>query len=962
MRLNLRLTLTVIFSSLVALLVVGIAASFILGARLQREVDALHLDEHAALERGLLQRLGMSLAAPPGSDHAADQHSLQHLLDDASAAAADLRLQGAQPGALALAAALDDLAIVAGAGDSTRLAAAEAAFAAALDAYSAEAARAAETVYADLDLQGPSTLFVIGSLLIAGLALVLMLSQLSGTLLRPLQQIGAALDAVGAGNLATPMPARVPGELAPLVAAYSQMTAALRERQRSIDAQLRRTSLLTQLSIELREPPETETIAERVLRSVGVTLGLDEATLILTGSQGTAAAYIWRSGGVLPLEAERAEELLSAGVEGWVQHVGSPTVIADVGASKRWRAGSPHKHGSAIVLPIRQGASTLGILTIYTRRAAAFDNHDLLLMESVVAQAGVALSAALRYQEERLRNRQALALLTMSQMLTVERTRDELAAALDELSRSVFQADYGLLYLNRPDGTPTLIPPAHTPVPELLSGAARVNAEDAATTAGASGQIVTLGARPDQPAHTCLALPLVHAGQPIGACVLVRETGGEAAFPAGLWSLLTVFTNIIASACANIELIEQLRRYAGQLEGLVEQHTEELRRSRDLLRIVFDNLPEGLLLIDADGTLLAANNAFCRGIVGRLPRHIVGRDYRALWNDIAGHDELNLKPQGPSESGAPLLPPEGEGFHRKPASWRVLGTDLVGQQRWYSVDRIPVVGLRGELDQYLERWRDITHQEELQRRLLLHEQMTSLGRLAASIAHEVGNPLQSAMGCLELCREDGNLNELAREYLELALGELDRMSRTMDSLRSLYRPPQINWELVQLNQIVRQVALFTQRQLDKARIRLELDLDENLPAIIAQPDALRQVFLNLALNAQEAMPGGGSIRIHTCRKDTDRMCQVTITDTGLGMSEEQQEHLFEPFRSGKAQGVGLGLYLSKQIIDQHTGHIEVASHKGHGTTITVLLPWSDAGPARAREPLADEVGEMEGQR
>jgi signal transduction histidine kinase len=107
------------------------------------------------------------------------------------------------------------------------------------------------------------------------------------------------------------------------------------------------------------------------------------------------------------------------------------------------------------------------------------------------------------------------------------------------------------------------------------------------------------------------------------------------------------------------------------------------------------------------------------------------------------------------------------------------------------------------------------------------------------------------------------------------------------------------------------------------------------------------------LNAQEAMEQGGEIQISTVRKPTDRICQVIIHDTGSGMSAKQIAHVFEPFHSMKAQGVGLGLYLSHQIIEQHTGHIDIASQLGQGTVITIQLPWSDAGPWRPRHEPAE---------
>jgi signal transduction histidine kinase len=390
---------------------------------------------------------------------------------------------------------------------------------------------------------------------------------------------------------------------------------------------------------------------------------------------------------------------------------------------------------------------------------------------------------------------------------------------------------------------------------------------------------------------------------------------------------------------------DDLHAYIQELEAALGRHTEELRRSRDLLRIVFDNLPEGLLLIDAAGALLAANNAFCRQIVGRRPQEVVGMDYRQLWVELAANGELSLSIQGPGDEAAAPAPPADQPFGDHAVAWRILCTDTVGQERWYSVERVPL-GEGPFANQWLERWRDVTRHEELQRRLLLHDQLASLGRLAASVAHEVGNPLQSAMACLELCREDRDIPTSPREYLTLAIGELERMARTMERLRHLYRPPQLTWEPVDLNQILHQVGQFTRRQLHQARVQLDLDLEDNLPSVVGQADALRQVFLNLILNAQEAMPQGGTVTVSSHRKETDRLCLVTVSDSGVGMSAEQLGHLFEPFRSGKAQGVGLGLYLSRQIIEQHTGHIEVKSQPDQGTKITVLLPWSDAPPQR----------------
>jgi PAS domain S-box-containing protein len=347
------------------------------------------------------------------------------------------------------------------------------------------------------------------------------------------------------------------------------------------------------------------------------------------------------------------------------------------------------------------------------------------------------------------------------------------------------------------------------------------------------------------------------------------------------------------------------------------------------LRLVFDNLPEGMLLLDDNGALLAANNAFCYGIVGRTPPSIVGWHYDRLWNDLADHAHLYLKPQG-----LPMRPEyANEVVERK----RVLCTDTVGQQRWYVVERTPIDGADGASERYLERWRDVTQQEELQRRLIIHEQMTSLGRLAASVVHEVGNPLQSVVGCLELCREDPVLSPRSSEYLTMAQDELERMGRTLERLRDLYRPPQYSWHAINLAELLAEVQQLTLRQFRRHNVVLELHLAPDLPPMYGQPDSLRQVFLNLVLNAQEAMPEGGTIQVFGEYHPLVQQCRLEVRDNGIGIPADQLERIFEPFHSRKAQGVGLGLYLCRQIIEQHGGTISVASVPQHGTTFSVML-------------------------
>ncbi len=773
---------------------------------------------------------------------------------------------------------------------------------------------------------------LIGLALLLVLAVLLLLSLLHAALLRPLRYLDGMMRAVENGQYDLAEPATDRAELGPFTRIVDVMGGALRGHRAALDDQLRRTALLMQLAFELRETLDPAEIIEKVLRVISNNLGVSNASIILVTPRGELDLLCdFRDGMIKAMDRERARRVLDDGLAGWVLRRNRSVVLTDVRQDERWtRCAREHDQGSAVVVPIRQHQEPqcVGVLTVHHHTPGYFSNRDLVLMEGVVAQADVALAAARHYQEERRRRDQALALFAMSQFLTAERSYADLTAMIHEKSRTVFQAEYGLLYLKRQSGDAAPVLVGRSLAAQLSPIMAECTAA-LAQQACRKAEVVTDGCRLDDTAHACVALPLKQHGTVFGAYLMVHVDRGEASYSASVWSLLTIFANVIATTCANMHLIAQLRQHAESLELQVRERTAELRRSRDLLRLVFDNLPEGLLLLDTDGRLLAANTAFCYGIVGRTPPSIVGWHYDRLWNDLAEHADLYLEPQG-----VPLRPErDGEIIERK----RVLCTDTVGQQRWYVVERTPIARPDGVPERYLERWRDVTQQEELQRRLIIHEQMTSLGRLAASVVHEVGNPLQSVVGCLELCREDQALPARAGDYLAMAQDELERMGRTLERLRDLYRPPQYSWHTIDLAELLAEVQRLTLRQFRSHNVVLALDLAPDLPPVYGQPDALRQVFLNLVLNAQEAMPNGGTIQVCGEYRAPARQCRLEVRDSGVGISADQLERIFEPFHSKKAQGVGLGLYLCRQIIEQHGGTISVESVPQAGTTFSVTL-------------------------
>ncbi len=229
-----------------------------------------------------------------------------------------------------------------------------------------------------------------------------------------------------------------------------------------------------------------------------------------------------------------------------------------------------------------------------------------------------------------------------------------------------------------------------------------------------------------------------------------------------------------------------------------------------------------------------------------------------------------------------------------------------------------------------------------QAQLLQSAKLAAVGELAASVAHEINNPLYAARNSLYLVEQDLPPGAPQRQFLELAQGELGRIARIITRMHDFYRPTRAELEPTTINHVLMATIELVQTHLRHGQVTVATDLADDLPQITAHTDQIRQVFLNLMLNACDAMPNGGTLRITSHLRPAGAnqpdSIIVQIADTGVGIAPEHRAHLFEPFYTTKAQGTGLGLAISAHIITQHGGQIEVASEVGLGTTFTVRLP------------------------
>jgi len=226
--------------------------------------------------------------------------------------------------------------------------------------------------------------------------------------------------------------------------------------------------------------------------------------------------------------------------------------------------------------------------------------------------------------------------------------------------------------------------------------------------------------------------------------------------------------------------------------------------------------------------------------------------------------------------------------------------------------------------------------ERSQAQLIQAEKLAATGRLAASIAHEINNPLQAIHNCLYLALNRPLTDEKKLHYLTMAQEEVERLITLVQRTLEFYRPSKGRAVTTNLNHLIENVLALSHKRLEHGHVQVQTQLLPELPDIVGVPDQLTQVLLNLVINAVEAMPDGGTLTLTTSMRDG--WLHVAVRDTGQGISPDEAAKIFEPFYTTKTNGTGLGLAVSYGIIQRHGGRIDVAGVPNQGTTFTIGLP------------------------
>jgi signal transduction histidine kinase len=235
---------------------------------------------------------------------------------------------------------------------------------------------------------------------------------------------------------------------------------------------------------------------------------------------------------------------------------------------------------------------------------------------------------------------------------------------------------------------------------------------------------------------------------------------------------------------------------------------------------------------------------------------------------------------------------------------------------------------------------------QTQQRLIRSERLAVAGQMAASLAHEIGTPLNAISGHLQLLARDHPDAPDTQRRVQVITKQLEFIVGIVRRLLEWAHKKQLRFRPADLNLLMREILTLVSPTLEQHAITVSIDLTDGLPPVPVDRDGLNQVFLNLINNSLDAMPDGGRLEISTRLDRDDGMVELTLRDTGMGIDSDAMEHIFEPMWTNKPSGSGFGLAIAHDIIVEHGGQIEAVCEQHQGATFIVRLPLSEAGAAQ----------------
>jgi two-component system, sporulation sensor kinase E len=374
------------------------------------------------------------------------------------------------------------------------------------------------------------------------------------------------------------------------------------------------------------------------------------------------------------------------------------------------------------------------------------------------------------------------------------------------------------------------------------------------------------------------------------------------------------------------KLIERIRRVQPEE---VQNYLVRLAQEKGFLERIFDALQEGVIVTDIQGKIQFINAAAAQ-LFGIEPEEAIARP---LEEKLRGLDWMSLT----SKKGS--ISRDIEVFYPQ---HRFLNFYVAPLHLDKEIEDSKTV--RQDLVGYAIILRDITEDRRMAEQTIESERLSALTLLAAGVAHEVGNPLNSLNIHLQLIerklrKAPSELRGDIGNLLDIAKSEIQRLDSIVHQFLRAIRPSTPQFETLDLNEILEESVAFLRTEIRDRDIIVELDLDPTLPLVEVDRDQMKQAFYNVIKNAFQAMRTGGILHIRSWQNEL--YVSVSFHDTGGGIPQDKMSKLFQPYFTTKSSGSGLGLLIVRRIVREHGGEIEIESNEGKGVRVTIHLPFGD---------------------